>query len=328
MKKILIKTVVGLALVGLMVFLARRYFDRLELILEVSPLMVAVLAGMFLLLRALQGEVFRRALPTFGVRIGHYEAFTLAMMISISNLLFPRAGIGTPAIYLKARRQLRIADFASLLLPITLLQLACIGLLGLACQLWLWGRGSLAWQWPLAAVLAGLLLGSLLALAAPLQIPSRWDNRPARFVRRFLESWSALRRDRGLVAFIFLLQGAALLLQGARLWVCFYAMGFSVPLSAIILASFLGHIGTLIGYTPAALGFREGGIFLGAKLLNVDPHTAMAAALLDRAVMTGCVILVGQLALWQLLGRSRALPARSPPEAPAKVDEHGTAADA
>ena len=306
MKKTLIKTVVGLALVGLMVYLGRKYFDRLELILEVGPGMVAAMAAMFLLMRGVQGEVFRQALRTFDVRIGHYEAFTVSMMISISNLILPRAGIGAPAVYLKARRRLPVADFASLLLPITLLQLACIGSLGLTCQIWLWAGGRLSWQWPLAAALGGVLVGSLLALAMPLRIPGRWHSRVARFFRRFLESWSRLRRNRRLVLLIFVLQGALLLLQGARLWVCFHAMGFSVPIPAILLASFAGHVGTLVGQTPGGLGFREGGIVLVANILGVDPHTSVAAALLDRAVITVATILVGQLGLWQLLARSRA----------------------
>lgn len=305
MKKVLIRTFLGLALVGVMVYLARRHFDRLKLILDVSPGMVAALAGMFLLMRGLQGEVFRHALRTFAVRIGHYEAFTVAMMISISNLLLPRAGIGAPAVYLKARRRLAIADFASLLLPITFLQLTCIGGLGLACQAWLWGARGVRWHWPLATALGAVLLGSLGVLAMPLRLPDRWQGRVAGFFRRFLESWSALRRDRRLVLFILVLQACLLALQGARLWVCFYALGFRPSMAAIMLASFAGHLGTLIGHTPGGLGFREGGIVLGAGIVSVDPPVAIAAAVLDRAVMTGCTILVGQLALWQLLARPR-----------------------
>ena len=93
---------------------------------------------------------------------------------------------------------------------------------------------------------------------------------------------------------------AVLLVQAVRLWLCFGAMRFDVSIPAIILASFLGHLGSIIGYTPGGIGFREAAIAMGAGLMNVDIESAVAAAFLDRAVMTACSIVFGSFAVWQL----------------------------
>jgi len=119
--------------------------------------------------------------------------------------------------------------------------------------------------------------------------------------RRFLRSWGVLRASPRLVLYILLLQAGVLVAQAFRLWMCFYAIGQPVSLPAVTLASFLGQIGSLIGYTPGGVGFREGGIAIGAAMMGVSEPTAVATSLLDRAVMTVVVIVLGQIGTWQFV---------------------------
>jgi uncharacterized membrane protein YbhN (UPF0104 family) len=53
--------------------------------------------------------------------------------------------------------------------------------------------------------------------------------------------------------------------------------------------------------TPAALGFREGAIVYGARVMQTTGDIALAAAVLDRVVGTACTVVVGQIGLWQLI---------------------------
>lgn len=277
-----------------------KFFDQLDRLWQVTWPMLLAITALFMVMRAFQGEVFREALIALGVRIGHYEAFMLAMIVSLANLLVPRMGMGAPALYLKARHRVPIADFVALLLPTTVLQLTCMGAVGLLCQLWLLQNGQ-PWDWRLSAVLAGMLLFSLICLLEPAKLPERWTGKIASFLRRFLRSWSILRASPRLVLYILLLQLGVLLVQAVRLWVCFYAIGEHPSLASVIVASFLGQVGSLLGYTPGGLGFREGGIALGAGMMGVTPESAVAAGLLDRAVMTVVVFVLGQIGTWQFV---------------------------
>ncbi len=301
MKKKLLQALIALVLVALMAYLGRKYYDQLPRLLEVTWPMLLLITALFMLMRVFMGEVYREALRALDIRIGHYEAFMLAMIVSMTNLLLPRMGMGAPALYLKARHRVPIADFVALLLPTTVLQVACLGIIGLLCQGYLWRFAGLAWDWRLATALGGMTLVSLLCLLEPMHVPERWHGRLAEFLRRFLRSWSILRASPRLVLYILLLQAAVLVTQALRLWACFWALGQPVSLPAVTLASFLGQIGSLIGYTPGGLGFREGGIGLGAAMMGVDVDTAVSAGLLDRAVMTVAVVVLGQIGAWQFI---------------------------
>jgi len=58
----------------------------------------------------------------------------------------------------------------------------------------------------------------------------------------------------------------------------------------------------LISITPAALGFREGGVLFGAALVGIAPGTALLAAVIDRLVCTAGIIAAGQGVLWWGIG--------------------------
>jgi uncharacterized protein (TIRG00374 family) len=301
MKGKLLKLVVGLAVTGVMAYLGWHYFDELYKIRQVTPVMFVLLAALFLVTRWFQGEVFYATVKTFDVRISHYRAFMLSMVINLVNLLVPRTGMSAPAFYLKSRHNLKYADFGSMLTATVLLQTACLGLLGLACMVWLWAFEATPFNGWVAMVLAVVLTVSVFFMVKVPRLPEGWHGRLAEFIRRFFASWSVLAADRRLMAYVTVLQVAVLITQGFRLWVCFYAMGVPVSLSAAMLASLLGQIGVLVGLTPGGLGFRETGILLGAYFLKVDPDTVMTAAILDRAVMTAATMLVGGVGSWQLL---------------------------
>ncbi len=300
MKKVLVRIIIAIVLVSLLVYLGRRHFDRLYLILETSPLILAGIAGLFVIMRSLQGEVFRRVLRFLGAGVSFFEANMLAMLASLTNLVLPRLGLGAPAVYLKKRHNFPYANFGSLMLPTILLQVACIGVVGLLCELWLFSVGSLEWSWPLAGVLALSLVLSLLVLLIPIRIGNNHKWRIVNFFQRLFSSWEILRTNKKLLCYMFALQVLVLLAQALRLWVCFKGMGIEVSIPAIIIASFLGHLGTLVGYTPGGLGFREAAITVGCQLMGVDPSSALAAAVLDRIVMTATVLGFGGFSLWYL----------------------------
>lgn len=308
MKKTLIKVAFIAIVIGLVVWVGWRHFGQLERILTVNWGMFALLGGLFLIMRGTQAEMFRVVLRTLKAPIGYYRSFLLAMAVSLSNLIVPRIGMGAPAIYLKARHNLPYANFMSLLLPTVLLQLLCVGLVGLICQVWVYLASGQQWSWLLAGLLTCCILFSAAALATPVRFPEHWNNRIANFFRQLLNSWSKLRRNQKLLAYVFALQLVVLLVQAFRLWLCFRVMRFEVSIPAIILASFLGHLGSIIGYTPGGIGFRETAIAIGASLMHVDVESAVAAAVLDRAVMTACSIAFGSFAVWQLTSEKNMKP--------------------
>lgn len=322
--KTALRVLAGLGMLAILLYLGRHYLRDLRQIAHVSALWWAALAGLYLVMRAFQGEVFRAAVGEMDIRLGVYESFMLAMVVSLTNLVLPRAGMGAPALYLKTRHGLGLAQFASLLLPTTVLQLTCIGLVGLLCQGYLYWRGIAAWNWPLAGCLAGLLLASLAMLACPARVNFAPTNRLTAFLRRFLESWELLRRNRRLMWYILLMNSGLLLVQGVRLWACYRALGYThVSPAAAVVASFMGQVGMLVSVVPGGLGFREGAIMASASALGVDASISATAAVLDRAVMTAIVSVVGLIGLYQFI-RPALADRQANPANPEKGSYHGS----
>jgi uncharacterized protein (TIRG00374 family) len=125
-----------------------------------------------------------------------------------------------------------------------------------------------------------------------------------RFLGRLSDACNRLGRDRRLIARSFAAHAVVLLLRAARVQLSFYAVGAKVGFWQAFVASAAADVMFLVSITPGALGFRETGIVYAARVLGTPGDVALAAAVLDRIVLTGCNLVLGQIGMWRYLGRS------------------------
>jgi uncharacterized membrane protein YbhN (UPF0104 family) len=261
---------------------------------------VAAMMAVYIATRIVDGDVLRVALLGLGHRIGHYRAFLLAMVMTYTNLIVPRAGMGAPAIYLKHRMGVAYADFFALLIPTVVLQMLAVAVCGLACQAALslgWGH---VFHKSVAALFAGTILASLAVLYAPM--PRGGRGRVAQFLHRLVAAWQRLMGNGALAWRIFAAQLVICLLCGVRLHLAFTALGVSVNFFAAMLMSMLAQMTILIAITPGAMGVREAAILLAAPLLGALPAGTLGNAVaLDRLVWMIAVVGIGQWGAWRLV---------------------------
>jgi uncharacterized membrane protein YbhN (UPF0104 family) len=314
-----LKIVIGLLLLGVLVFVGRRHFGKLRLILDVSPFWVAAMAGLYLVTRLLNGEIVRLTGKALGKKLKRSECFFLVMVMSYQNLIIPKSGLTAPAIYLKHKYGLKLSHFTSFLLPTTILQLACFGLTGLAAQIYLVWCCQVPLQPALVLFFGFLFLGNAGLLFIPLRVPAGWQNRLGRFLNRFSEAWEQLRNNRPLIVKVIGWQLVIILLRAVRLQVAFWALAANVSLSVALIVSLLAQVALFISLTPGALGFREAAIAYGGYLLSVPSDLAVAVGLLDRAIMMGCIVAIGMPALWFIFLRKT--PKLSGPDPASQPDD-------
>lgn len=304
MNKTLRKVVFALLALGSLLAIGHKYFDELARLRQVSILAVVGILALYLLVRAMNGEIMRVILCRLGHHISRYEAFLIMMVKTYTNLLIPRAGVGIPAVYLKYRHQVSYAEFGSTTLGLTAVQAVCIGVIGPAVQVLLWA----AQHEPANFVVMGVFVVSLIAgigtLALRVWVRTTWQGRLAQFLRRFNDSWGHLARSRESMPYVVLLQVLILLLRAARLQLAFWAVGANVNYLGILVASLLADLTMLVSITPMALGLREGAIAYSAQMIGTTPAIALTAAILDRLVWTIGVVVLSQIGLWQLESRS------------------------
>ena len=328
-KRFLLRVLLACAALLAFAYVGRRYSEELPRLLDAKPLAVALIVLVFVPTRVLTSEVMRIGLKALGHRVSTYESFMVSMVNAYANLLFPRAGLGLPAVYMKMKHAIPIADFATVqLLPMTVLQVTTIGVTGVACLGAMWLVQGRAVDWKLACLFAGVAVASVVPIAFRFNVPERWNNRLAGFLRRLSESWRLLGRCGHTASRSFALHATVLLLRGLRLQIAFWAIGQPVNYLAALAASLLADLAFFISITPSALGFREGAVVLAAGMLGTTKEICLAAVLLDRIVYSLVIIVVAQVGMWQFMRpvfrQSRAAiepapgaPTTSPPSAPA-----------
>lgn len=297
----LIRIAVGLAIVAMLIYLARGYVGELRRLPQVSPFHVVGIFALYMAMRALNGQTTKLALAALGHAIPLVEAFMLAVLTTYANLLIPRAGLGLPAIYLKLRRNVSYADFTSQAMIVTTLQMGAIGAIGLVCQAVLTKLHGVRFDPLVCALFAGsLALGVGMPMIRPTLLADS-TGKFANFIHRIAGAWGTIGRNRGTVLAILLWNVPMLLLRALRLQLAFYALGTPVGFVPAMVASLLADLAFFVSITPAGLGFRELGITYSAPMMGVTIGDAILAALLDRLVWTAGVVIVAQLGMWRLV---------------------------
>ncbi|MFL6110898.1 MAG: lysylphosphatidylglycerol synthase domain-containing protein, partial [Catenulispora sp.] len=246
-------------------YVGRNYSHELSRLPQAKPLGIVLIVATFLPMRLLTSEVQRIGLKALGHRISTYESFMVSMINAYGNLLLPKGGLGLPAVYLKVKRGVPVADFATVqILPLTALQIATIGVTGVVAL----GVMHFAQGRPvdrrLLAVLGVIAAVSVVGTLTHFKVPDDWQRGAAPFLRRLSESWRRLGRSGHVASASIALHVGTLLLRGLRLQIAFWAIGQPVGYLPVFVTSLLADIAFFISITPGALGFREGAVALGA----------------------------------------------------------------
>lgn len=301
-KRWLLRVVVAAVTLLAFAWVGRRYSHELPRLAAANPAAVALIVVLFVPTRLLMSEVMRIGLRGLRHRISTYESFMVSMVNAYGNLLFPRAGLGVPAVYLKLKHAIPIADFATVqLLPMTLLHITMIGVTGVVCVTVMRLAQERTVDLRLLGLFAVVAAASLVGWAVRFTVPARWGNRLAAFLRRLSESWRRLGGSGRTMLAAVALHAAVLLLRGLRLQVAFWAIGQPVDFFASMTASLLADLAFFISITPSALGFREGAVVLASGLLGTTKEICLAAVLLDRIIYSLVIVVLAQIGLWQLM---------------------------
>lgn len=291
----------GLAAVSLalLAWIVRAHLGELERLSEVSPLGVVGIAALFLLGRGLGGVLTRIGLTALGYEVRLSICVMLTLLASYTNLALPRTGIAPGAVYLHVRHGVPYASYLSFAVASLLIATSLVGTAGLALSSWLDASSSAD-----ASPETTLLFAAIAALAgAGVVAPARlFALLPARLRTALAaahDAWLRLARRPAVLAKIVSVQIVTIFVRGLKVKLAFATAGVDVPLAQALMASICADVGMLISITPAALGFREGGLLFGAALIGVAPGAALLAAVVDRLATTAVTLVAGQLVLWR-----------------------------
>jgi len=289
----------GLAVASLLLlaWLVRGHLDELGRLADVPLSAVVAVAGLFLVGRVLGGLLMRAGLAALDHRVGAGLCVMLTVLASYTNLVVPRGGLAPGAAYLRLRHDVPVTRYLSVGVVSLLLTSFLVALAGMVLQLAGAGQGALRPE--VLGLFAAVALLAVLGVLAPAPLFRVLPERLRRLLAEAHAAWGALMRSPGALLRMASLQVAALLLRAVRTWIALQAAGADVGPGEALVVSVCADLGMLVSLTPAALGFREGGVLLGAALAGVAPGAAVLAAVIDRLACTVTTIVAGQIVVWR-----------------------------
>lgn len=291
----------GLAVVSLALlsWIVRGHLGELERLSDVSPAGVLGVAGLFLVGRGLGGVLTRIGLSALGYEVRLSTCVMLTLLASYTNLAVPRTGIAPGAVYLNVRHGVPYASYISFAVASLLIATSLVGATGLA----LWSllgashggglRAELSWAF------AGITVLAAVGMLAPSRLFALLPTRLRTTLAAARDAWLRLAERPSVLLKIVVVQLVTIFVRGLKVQLAFATAGAEVAFADAMMISVCADVGMLISVTPAALGFREGGVLFGAALVGLSPGSAVLAAVVDRLATTVSTIVAGQLVLWR-----------------------------
>jgi uncharacterized membrane protein YbhN (UPF0104 family) len=297
-----IRNLLGLVILGLLVWYLARRWETLRALVRLDLPRLAALYVLCFLGSVVMGRVVYELLGAMGSRTRVWDMIGLHNASSLLNYLPLRFGTLFRADYLKRHYGVSYTRFAVFLVIVTLLIVSTAGGAGLLALVGAYGLATTASR-ALAAVLLVAILGALVLLRFDLPLRIRY--------RRLQEALEQLRRHRrdvlGAKRALFATSGLLLgntLLAAARLGVIYHSLGQDLQPAGFVILGSLGFVGIMVGLTPGALGIREVILGTGATILGVPPEIGVLAAVIDRAIVTSYLFVVGGISAGWLWFRS------------------------
>lgn len=232
-------------------------------------------------------------LEIFKSKISFLDSFGLNVLNTFFNNIFIKGGPLIKGYYLKRMHKLSFTDFILIIASFTLIEVMVGGFLGIYALLVIYlKKGFLNYFLLLFFVL--ILLVCYAVIRAPLH--RIFKKKEIWLIKKLFDvaiSWQKIAADRAIMIKLFILAFLNFFIFALRMQYGFKVLYRSVAFIDCLLISAVATIGSILGITPGALGVRE--FLTGAtyKLINGNMLEAVVVTVLDRAVSTIAIFILG-----------------------------------
>ncbi len=299
-----LKLIAGLLAIGCFAYIGRNYFGQLDKITHAHWAGIAAMAIVHLITLWLQGLTIKWGMDSYQSSMNHKESFTLFVLSSYANLILPRSGVGTTALYLNRVHKSSMIDYSSVVLfngALFVLACSAVGFSLMGFQWIAYGDTQATW---IVASISSMFVVSLMAVAVPWKMPD-WYRGPGRnLFSRLNQATLTLAKSPNLKR-IGVAHFGLVFLRTLRLYLAFLAMGIHPPFLMVLFTSVLADLAFAIAFTPCGIGFREAAISVMAIKLGTTAPLALSVAVLDRLVFSLVVVVAAQAILALVIRKDR-----------------------
>ena len=283
---------------------------------QAPPRDLALIALLFAVAHFLNSVEFTLLFRAMGARMGVLENWMLFTAGQLANHLPGQIGSIYRWRYMKSVHGVGYSGSLAVYganLVITFAGAAAAGLVGVAGSALTGGARSLL----MALIFGAMAVGAV--VAAGMRIPAlsaRYRGGSfERHVDELREGAERLRAEPGMALGVCLLEAIKYVVTAWRLQVTFGLIGIAQPFWVFLVLAPAAGVASFIGFTPAALGFREAFVTAGGVAMGITLTGGLLGATVDRAVMLATFLVLGGIGLaytWPRLRRAEAAGGATP----------------
>ncbi len=248
-----------------------------------------------------QGLILKYVLEPYKIKLKFKEWFGILVVTLFGNYIFPFAGIGFRATYLKKNHNLQVGDFIASTVAIywwEFLIFAFGGIVGLS----LLQTDTTVDKWVLLPVLVSGITFLFIIYFLKFRFPLIGPKKMIIKVNSMLESWDGIKKDRAMMSKVGLSTTLVFVLYTIMFAIAYEAFGFIVPIAGNMIVACLSDYSFFIRLAPAAFGSYEASIVYSSQLYNLTLAEGLMVAGLVRVAMMICYFSLGPIYSYVLLG--------------------------
>ncbi len=284
---------VFVSILALSLWFVVSYWQEFSQIATVGYVGICLVAVLFLFSRIC--VVFSLVAITrhLGTRLRFHEAYQIDMATTFLNYMLSKAGLLVRAVYLNKNHSFSYANYSSLLIAMSLLQLFACGSLGICFSSFLLrineGSYIITFVFFLLCLFC-VVLTFIPRFITPLFLQKK--NWLAINIFRVLSACEILYKDKKLLLILTSWTILGSLFIGLRLYVCYWLLDYNTPWVAVFIMAMAAIASRTVSIVPGGLGIREFVIGIVGVGLGNNFEIGVVAATLDRI---GVLIVVGLL---------------------------------
>jgi uncharacterized protein (TIRG00374 family) len=260
-------------------FYIRSHQEDFLVVSELSISSIIVLLSLAIIAFIISGLFTRILVKPYGVRLGHFEAFSISLVSLVGNYIMPfRGGMGLRAIYLKKKHALSYKQFTKVIAGRFVLVFFIESIFGLINLLLLWRLHGLFNPVFILILGSGFLLSSF-ALFAPLP---NWEGPVLKRMNRLIRSVSETVKKNDKRRKLFLVTIANSIVRILIIYFAFESVGTILTIPQVVLISTLIPFSMIISVTPGNIGITEGVFLFASGFLGLSPAVALISATIVR----------------------------------------------
>ncbi len=265
-------------------------FDALWSISYASLSLLLITAFFYLFL---QGILLNKALAAFDIYLSFKEWFGLIAITLLGNYIFPFAGLGFRAKYLKKNYALEYTKFSVLLAAIFLIELLIFILGGAIAVSYLYFiKKTISLTWVLGMFAGLIALSWMLFFDLPLK---QYSSKLLQKIDGILASWRQVKQNKSVMKALYMYTLLLYLVSAAMFYTAYNAIDLDISFFSALLPTTLSDLSFILRITPGSLGTYDASIIYSSVVLGYTTAEGIIVVTLIRLTTLIWILICGPI---------------------------------